>query len=75
MSGGVDLTGRRGPHQGAWTSSGGMDSQGSYVSKILYVKTKESGPLVGGGGGACAIFTDRKRKINVSTSIHPESCS
>ena len=24
---------------------GGMDSQGSYISKILYVKTKESGPL------------------------------
>ena len=28
----------------------GMDSRGSYVLKILYVKTKESGPL----GGACA---------------------
>ena len=26
-----------------------MDSRGGYVSKILYVKTKESGPLVGGG--------------------------
>ena len=24
---------------------GGMGSRGSYVSKILYVKTKESGPL------------------------------
>ena len=24
-----------------------MDSQGGYVSKILYVKTKESGPLGG----------------------------
>ena len=24
-----------------------MDSRGSYVSKILYVKTKESGPLGG----------------------------
>ena len=28
----------------------GVDSQGSYISKILYVKTKEFGPL----GGACA---------------------
>ena len=27
---------------------GGADSQGGYVSKILYVETKESGPL-----GAC----------------------
>ena len=27
---------------------GGVDSRGGYVSKILYVKTKESGPLVGG---------------------------
>ena len=29
---------------------GGMDSRGGYVSKILYVKMKESGPL---GGRAC----------------------
>ena len=28
---------------------GGVDSRGSYVSKILYVETKESGPL-----GGCA---------------------
>ena len=27
------------------------DPRGSYVTKILYVKTKESGPV---GGGACA---------------------
>ena len=26
-------------------SLGGVDSRGGYVSKILYVKTKESGPL------------------------------
>ena len=26
----------------------GVDSQGGYVSKILYVKTKELGPLGGG---------------------------
>ena len=30
---------------------GGVDSQGGYVSKILYVETKESGPL---GEGGCA---------------------
>ena len=29
---------------------GGVDSRGGYVSKILYVKMKELGPL----GGACA---------------------
>ena len=29
---------------------GGVDFQGGYISKILYVKTKELGPL----GGACA---------------------
>ena len=34
--GGVDLVG------------GSVDSRGGYVSKILYVKTKESGPLGGG---------------------------
>ena len=34
---------------------GGVDSQGSYISKILYVKTKESGPL----GGVC-----RARPLN-----------
>ena len=27
---------------------GGVDSRGGYVSKILYVKTKELGPLRGG---------------------------
>ena len=26
---------------------GGVDSRGGYISKILYVKTKESGPLGG----------------------------
>ena len=37
VGGGVDLVG------------GGVDSRGGYVSKILHVKTKESGPV---GGGA-----------------------
>ena len=31
---------------------GGVDFRGGYVSKILYVKTKQSGPL--GGGVHCA---------------------
>ena len=39
------------PVGGLEPRKGGMDSRGGYVSKILYVKTKESGPL---GGGACA---------------------
>ena len=30
---------------------GGVDSRGSYVSKILYVKTKELGPLGGPRAG------------------------
>ena len=38
--GGVDLVG------------GGVDSRGGYVSKILYVKTKELGPLGGRAPGA-----------------------
>ena len=31
-------------------AGGAVDSRGEYVSKILYVETKESGPL----GGTCA---------------------
>ena len=31
---------------------GGVDSRGSYVLKILYVKTKELGPLGGRAPGA-----------------------
>ena len=30
---------------------GGVDSQGGYVSKMLYVKMKESGPLRGRAPG------------------------
>ena len=36
VGGGVDLIG------------GAMDPRGGYVSKILHVKTKESGPVGGG---------------------------
>ena len=35
------------PVGGTWTSQGDVDSRSGYVSKILYVKTKESGPLGG----------------------------
>ena len=36
---------------GGCRPSRGANSQGGYVLKILYVETKESGPL---GGGLCA---------------------
>ena len=39
VGGGVDLVG------------GGVDSRGGYVLKILYVKTKEFGPLGGARAG------------------------
>ena len=42
-SGGSRIS-RRG---GVWTSQGGVDSRGGYISKILYVKTKEFEPLGG----------------------------
>ena len=38
---GFPVGGGRGPRRG------GMDSRGGYVSQILHVKTKESGPLGG----------------------------
>ena len=38
---------------------GGMDSQGGYFLKILYVKTKESGPL-----GGHALGTPPSRSAN-----------
>ena len=40
--------GSRISHRGGMDLVGGdMDSRGSYISKILYVKTKELGPLGG----------------------------
>ena len=53
--------GGRGPHRGA------MDPQGGYVSKILHVKTKESGP-VGGGRAPGA----PPRSANALKSTHKE---
>ena len=46
---GFPVGGGHGPHRGA------VDPQGSYVSKILHVKMKESGPVGGGAPGACPL--------------------
>ena len=43
---GFPVGGGRGPRRGA------VDPQSGYVSKILHVKTKESGPVGGGAGRA-----------------------
>ena len=45
---------------------GGVDSRGSYISKILYVKAKESGPL---GGGSV-----RWASVNVDSPLHTYLC-
>ena len=44
---------------------GGVDSRGSYVSKILYVKTKELGPL---GGARAGRAPPRSANASVKTS-------
>ena len=46
-----------------------MDSRGGYVSKILYVKTKESGPL-GGEGRAPGI----RQCCRIMESIVSDEC-
>ena len=48
----LDSGGSRISHRGSvdLVGGGGMESRGGYVSKILYVKTKESGPLEGAPG-------------------------
>ena len=38
-------------HGGRGTHGGGMASRGGYILEILYVKTKESGPLGGPAPG------------------------
>ena len=47
---------------GRETRRGDVDSRGSYVSKILYVKTKESGPF-GGVPGAHPLDPPMHSKI------------
>ena len=42
---------------------GGVDSRGSYVSKILYVKTKELGPLGGARAGHTPLDLPMTREI------------
>ena len=49
--------GGRGPRRGA------MDPRGGYVSKILHVKTKESGPV---GGGARRARPPRSANVVVT---------
>ena len=44
---------------------GGVDSRGGYVSKILYVETKESGPRGGGAPGT------PPRSDNVCVCVQP----
>ena len=59
---GFPVAGGRGPR------TGGVDSPGGYVSKILYVKTKELGPLGGGRApprSANAIYNIRFCACNV----------
>ena len=42
-----------------------MDSRGGYVSKVLYFKTKESGPLEGGVRRACRPLDPPMRNLKV----------
>ena len=60
VGGGVDLVG------------GGVDSRGGYVLKILYVKTKELGPL-GGGARRARLPLDPPMRFNSfqSTPMEP----
>ena len=54
------------PVGGAWTSYGGaVDPRGGYVSKILRVITKESGPV---GGGARRARPPR----SANACVHPK---
>ena len=46
---------------------GGVDSRGGYFLKILYVKTKDSGPLVGGVRRACPL--DPPMRLNLNLKI------
>ena len=55
VGGGVDLVG----------GAGGFDSWSSYISKILYVEMKESGPLVGGVRWARPLDLPLRFNINV----------
>ena len=43
-----------------------MDSQGGYVSKLLYVEMKESGPL----GGACTRHAPSRSANVMNVDVH-----
>ena len=47
----------------------GMDSRGGYVSKILYVRTKESGPLEGRALGAPPISANEIVKSFMNNGV------
>ena len=51
-----------------------MDSRGGYILKILYVETKESGPL-GGVRWARPLDLPMKCNININKSTHIELSS
>ena len=61
---GMDLAGGGG---------GGVDSRGGYISKILCVKTKGSGPLGGRAPGICQCRSANGfiSEINLDTRSHP----
>ena len=60
------------PVRGRQPRRGGIDSQGGYFLKILYVHTKESGPLGGRASGTlprsanCKVNCIKFRNIRVS---------
>ena len=56
---------------GASTSSGGIDSRGGYILTILYVETKESGPL----GGHAPSSPHRSTNAGGNKQCYPSSIS
>ena len=48
---------------------GGVDSRGSYISKILYVKTKELGPLGGARAGRAPLDPPMNMEVLLQKSF------
>ena len=57
VGGGVDLVG------------GGVDSRGGYVLKILYVKTKELGPLGGSRAGRAPLDPPMQKVLYLKNTM------